>query len=198
MYLSSRPQPIIAFGDSLVEGLGATKHHDWVSLLSARHSVPILNKGKKHDTTRSAMARLEKDVFRHNPSFIILLLGGNDILLRIPKKETFLNLSSIIDRIQKQNTGVLLVGVRGGILVDAFKGKFQALAEEKEIPFIPNILEDILDEPSLMTDPLHPNDEGYRMMAARIESMLAQVFTSTDKEVLNPFKFSHLPLNKSV
>ena len=183
MPLSSQPQPIIAFGDSLVEGMGATKHHDWVSLLSARHPVPIMNKGKRHDTTRSAMARLEKDVLRHNPSFTILLLGGNDILFRIPKKETFGNLSSIIDCIQKQNTGVLLVGVRGGIHVDAFEGKYQALAEEKAIPFIPNILEDILGEPRLMTDAFHPNDEGYRMMADRIEGMLDHVFTSTHKRL---------------
>ena len=193
MHLSFRPQPIIAFGDSLVEGIGATEHHDWVSVLSTRHPVPIMNKGKRHDTTRSAMARLEKDVLRHNPSFIILLLGGNDILFRIPKKETFLNLGSIIDCIQKQNTGVLLVGVRGGIRVDAFEGKYQALAEEKEIPFIPNILENILGEPELMTDPFHPNDKGYRMMADRIERMLEHVFTSTD---MNYARRSNFPTHR--
>jgi len=176
MPLSPQKRPIIAFGDSLVEGLGASKNHDWVSLLSARYPIPILNKGKRDDTTRSALTRLEKDVMHHDPCFTILLLGGNDILFRIPKKETFLNLSSMIDQIQTQKIGVLLVGVRGGILVDAFEGKFQTLAEEKGIPFIPNILEDILDEPGLMTDPFHPNDKGYQMMADRIEGVLIQVF----------------------
>ncbi len=175
MPLSPQKRPIIAFGDSLVEGLGASKNHDWVSLLSARNHIPILNKGRRHDTTRSALIRLEKDVIHHNPYLTILLLGGNDILLRIPKKETFLNLGNMIDRIQAQEIGVLLIGVRGGILVDAFEGKFQTLAEDKGIPFIPNILEDILDKPGLMTDPLHPNDEGHQIIADRIESMLGQV-----------------------
>jgi lysophospholipase L1-like esterase len=174
MPLSPQPRPIIAFGDSLVEGLGASKNQDWVSLLAARYHIPILNKGRRHDTTRSALIRLEEDVIYHNPYLTILLLGGNDILFRIPKKETFLNLSKIIDRIQEQEISVLLVGVRGGILMDAFAGKFQTLAEEKGIPFIPNILEDILEDPGLMTDPLHPNDEGHQIIADRIESMLGQ------------------------
>ncbi len=175
MALSRQQRPIIAFGDSLVEGLGASKNRNWVSLLSARSHIPILNKGQRHDTTRSALTRLEKDVLLHNPLLTILLLGGNDILFRIPKKETFLNLSHMIDRIQNQEIGVLLVGVRGGILIDAFEGKFQTLAKEKGIPCIPNILEDILDDPGLMTDPLHPNDDGHQIIADRIEGMLGQV-----------------------
>ena len=172
---SHRKRPIIAFGDSLVEGIGASTGHDWVSLLSARYHVPILNKGRKQDTTRTAQARLDEDVFRHNPLLVILLLGGNDIIFRIPKKETFFNLGSMIDRIQHHGAGVLLVGVRGGILADAFEGQFQALAEKKAVPLIANILEDILPDPTLMSDPLHPNDAGYRIMADRIDCSLTQV-----------------------
>ena len=179
MPLSRQQRPIIAFGDSLVEGLGASKNRDWVSLLSARSQIPILNKGRRHDTTHSALIRLENDVILHNPLLTILLLGGNDILFRIPKKETFHNLSQMIDRFQTQEIGVLLLGVRGGILIDAFEGKFHSLAEEKGIPLIPNILEDILDNPDLMTDPLHPNDEGHQIIADRIEGMLGQVDNPT-------------------
>ena len=86
---STSPRPIVAFGDSLVEGIGASSANDWVSLLSHRYAVPIMNQGKKEDTTRSAQARLEHDVLQHDPLLVILLLGGNDIILRIPKKETF-------------------------------------------------------------------------------------------------------------
>ena len=178
MFPTPQQPPIIAFGDSLVEGLGASKNRDWVSTLSARFPIPILNKGQRHDTTRSALLRLEKDVMPYNPCLTILLLGGNDILVRIPKRETFLNLSTMIDRILTHDIGVLLVGVRGGILADAFEGKFQSLAEEKGIPYIPNILEDILDNPALMTDPLHPNDEGHQIIADRIESVLVHIVDS--------------------
>ena len=131
-----RQRPIIAFGDSLVEGIGASRANDWVSILSTRYTLPILNKGKKEDTTRTAQDRLDKDVLQHDPLLVILLIGGNDIIFRIPKKETFLNLGSMIDRIQNHGAGVLLVGVRGGILADAFEGQFQSLGEKKGVPFI--------------------------------------------------------------
>ena len=71
--------------------------------------------------------------------------------------------------------GALLVGVRGGILADAFDGQFQSLARKKNVPFIPNILEDILGDTTLMADPLHPNDAGYRLIADRIDRLLTQV-----------------------
>ena len=166
-------RPIVAFGDSLVEGIGASTANDWVSLLSDRYAFPIMNKGKKQDTTRSAQARLDHDVLQHDPFLVILLLGGNDIIVRIPKKETFRNLGNMIDRIQQHGAGVLLVGVRGGIVVDAFEGQFQDLAEVKSIPFIANVLEDILEDSRLMSDQLHPNDAGYRIIADRIDCLLS-------------------------
>ena len=174
MHRSPPQRPIVAFGDSLVEGIGASEAHDWVSLLSDRYAFPIMNKGKKQDTTRSAQARLDHDVLQHDPFLVILLLGGNDIIFRIPKKETFLNLGNMIDRIQTHGAGVLLVGVRGGILADAFEGRFQDLAEKKAIPFIGNVLEDILEDSRLMSDQLHPNNEGHRIIADRIDSSLSR------------------------
>ena len=39
----------------------------------------------------------------------------------------------------------------------------------------PNILEDILGNTTLMSDPLHPNDAGYRIIADRIDSSLTTV-----------------------
>ena len=175
MNRSHTQRPIVAFGDSLVEGLGASNGNDWVSILSDRYAFPIMNKGKKEDTTRSAQARLDHDVLQHDPFLVILLLGGNDIIFRIPKKETFLNLGNMIDRIHQHGAGVLLVGVRGGIVVDAFEGQFQDLAEKKAIPFIANVLEGILEDTRLMSDQLHPNDAGHRIIAERIDSSLSPV-----------------------
>ena len=177
MSRSKENRPIIAFGDSLVEGIGASEGNDWVSILTARYQIPLLNRGKSHDTTRSAKARLEEDVLQQDPRLVVLLLGGNDVLVRIPKKETFSNFRIMIDRIHEQRTEVLLIGVRGGISVDAFEGKFQALAEDTGTHFIPDILEGILGDPKLMADPLHPNDEGYRIMAERIGPVLINVIS---------------------
>lgn len=74
--------PIIAFGDSLTAGVGATAGQDYVSQLSRKSGVPIINAGISGNTTRDAAARLQSDVLSRNPSVVIVWLGGNDILQR--------------------------------------------------------------------------------------------------------------------
>jgi acyl-CoA thioesterase I len=74
--------PIIAFGNSLTAGVGASPGQDYVSELERRGGVSIINAGVPGDTTADALARLNEDVLRYNPSTVIVFLGGNDILYR--------------------------------------------------------------------------------------------------------------------
>jgi len=168
-------QNIIAFGDSLVAGSGVSYGNGFVSILSGRIGLPIINAGTGGDTTKSALERLEQDVLSNDPHIVIVLLGGNDAIRRIPKEETFQNLAIIIDRIQEKGAAVLLLGIRGGIIGDGFKKSFSELAKEKKVFYVPRILDDIFGNPSLMADRIHPNDEGYEMMADRIEPVLVEM-----------------------
>src|SRR3989338_9885010 len=90
---------IVAFGDSLVFGVGATEGHDFVSLLGGMIGEPIENLGVSGDTTLSGLARLDKVVEKH-PRIVLLLLGGNDYLRKISREETFRNLETIILRLE--------------------------------------------------------------------------------------------------
>jgi acyl-CoA thioesterase-1 len=165
-------RPIIAFGDSLVEGFGVTAGEDFPSVLSSRLGVPIVNAGRSGDTTAMALARLERDVLVKQPRIVIVLLGGNDALQFLPKEETERNLREIVHRIRKSGAEVLLVGIRGGILHDKFEGLFEKIAEEEGARYVPNIMEGIFGHPTLLSDPIHPNAKGYAMMADRIEPVL--------------------------
>ena len=106
-------QGIIVFGDSLVAGRGASAGQDFVSVLSRRLGTTIVNAGQSGDTTGAALARLERDVLALNPRIVVVLLGGNDYLRRIPTKETFANLDSIVDQIREHGAAVVLVGIIG-------------------------------------------------------------------------------------
>ena len=113
-------QRIIAFGDSLVEGRGATPGKDFVSVLARRLSTPIENAGRSGDTTVTALARLDRDVLARNPRVVIVLLGGNDFLRRMPTDDTFRNLSTIVERIRARGAAVVLVGVSVGLISDSY------------------------------------------------------------------------------
>ena len=166
---------VIAFGDSLVEGVGASAGRDVVSLLSARVGVPIVNAGRSGDTTGTARARLDSAVLSRRPRVVIVVLGGNDFLRRIPHEETFANLDAIVDRIRERGAAVILVGLSFGVLTDTYGDGYEDLARRTSSGLVPDILEGILGQPDLMADHIHPNDRGYRMMADRIEPVLREL-----------------------
>lgn len=158
---------IIAFGDSLVAGSGATAGKDFVSLLSKQLGRPITNLGVPGDTTADGLARITT-VIAKDPGTVILLLGGNDYLKRVPEEQTFANLRSIITKLQEQGALVVVLGVRGGILRDNFLDQFDALADETGVIYVPDVLEGIVRNEQFMSDTIHPNDTGYARIAKRV------------------------------
>jgi lysophospholipase L1-like esterase len=166
---------VIAFGDSLVAGHGATPGHDFVSVLSKRLRVPIVNEGRNGDTTRTALERLDRDVLRRNPKIVIVLLGGNDFLRRVPEEETFANLDRIVTRIRDRGAAVVLVGVSVGLFSDPYGDQYEAVARRTSSGLVPDILDDIFSRRDRMADSIHPNDRGYEIVAQRLEPVLREL-----------------------
>lgn len=172
---SVEAKTVVAFGDSLVKGFGATRDGGFVSILSDEAGVPIINAGKNGDTTESALARLETDALSFKASIVIVLLGGNDALRQVPIDETFRNLEEIIERIEDTGAEVLLVGVQGSAFTDPYLNEFNDLAESKDVEYVPDVLRGIWSQQSLMSDLIHPNDSGYGKMAEKIEPHLLKM-----------------------
>lgn len=170
----SQGSDIIAFGDSLVYGVGATAGHDFVSLLAKKIGQPIVNLGHSGDTTADGLARIgQLDNFR--PKVVILLLGGNDYLKKIPAMETKRNLSLIIENIQARGAVVLLLGVRGGLLSDNFKRMFESLRDSYGTAYVYDVLDNLLLKREYMSDAIHPNDKGYSLITDRVYPVLLKL-----------------------
>jgi lysophospholipase L1-like esterase len=171
---------IVAFGDSLVAGRGATSGNDFVSLLSRRTGLAIVNAGRSGDTTRSALERLDRDVLARNPRVVIVLLGGNDYLRRVPPDETFRNLETIVTRIRREGAAVVLVGVNVGLFTDQYGHRYDTLARRTSAGLVPDVLDGILGHADRSADAIHPNDRGYEMIADRIEPVLREIVERAD------------------
>lgn len=165
---------IIAFGDSLVQGVGATNGNDFVSLLSKKIGEPIINLGHSGDTTADGIKRLvELDAY--NPKVVILLLGGNDHLKKIPIVDTRNNLAILIENIQSRGAVVLLLGVRGGLFNDKFDTEFESLRDEYHTAYVSDVLDGLFGNQAYMSDVIHPNDTGYAIIADRVHPILLEI-----------------------
>lgn len=162
---------VLAFGDSLTFGIGSTSGNGYVPVLERRIGVDIFNSGIPGNTTGDALTRLSTSVLARDPRIVIVLLGGNDILQNVPVQTRIDNITQIVERIRSDGSKVILVGLGSG-QVDPFNGELPGLASRTGSTYVPNILDGIIGNPSLMFDQIHPNDAGYAIMADRIEPAL--------------------------
>jgi acyl-CoA thioesterase I len=101
-----------------------------------------------------------------------VLLGGNDTLRRVPVEQTFADLAQIIERLQSVGAGVVLVGAPGGLYGTRYEKEYETLARRYGAAYVPNILQGLLRKSEYMADAIHPNNDGHRIMADRIEPAL--------------------------
>ena len=164
----------VAFGDSLTAGSGASGGNDFPTLLSQKIGRKILNKGVPGETTENALGHVD-EIIRLQPRVVLLCFGGNDGLQQLPMDKTFANLSTIIDRLQESGSFVILIGIRSASVRDRYAKSFETLASKKHVLYAPNILSGVLGTPNLMSDYVHPNDDGYKAVAERLEKILQPV-----------------------
>jgi acyl-CoA thioesterase I len=166
--------PWVAFGDSLTLGVGSSDGHSYPALLEQRLGNRIVNLGSAGSTTEDGLQRVD-DVIRLDTKVVLLCLGGNDGLRSMPAPQMFNNLGLIIDRLHKAGAFVVLIGVRSVSLLDKNQTGFKTLARQKRVLYVPDILSGVFANPQLMADEIHPNDQGYAVIAERIESALQPV-----------------------
>lgn len=161
---------IVALGDSLTEGSQDRTTKGYPEHLSRLIGKPVINAGRWGAATADALKLLDEDVLRHNPRIVIVLLGGNDIIRRIPPEDTEANLREIIRRIQERGALVMLASVDTAIMgrSDAWNRSIARVAREAGVVYIPDVMRGILYNPARTYDKIHPNEEGERLLAERI------------------------------
>lgn len=166
---NSKPsgENIICFGDSLTFGTGAGSDMDYPSQLSKMIGKPIINAGVPGNTTADALKRLENDVLSLSPRIVLITLGGNDLRNKISKDSAFANLNKIVRLIQGKGALVIIGGVNIPFMGRGFGKAYQELAKETGSVLIVNVFEGIMGKSDLMSDPIHPNDKGYTIMAQK-------------------------------
>lgn len=180
---------IVAFGDSLIAGLGLPESESFPAKLEAAlkargKEVSVVNAGVSGDTSAAALKRLDW-ALADGASAIIVELGGNDALQGIPPEGTKANLAKIIEAAQAKHLPVLLAGMEaprnmGRDYTDAFHAIYPALAAQYGVLLYPFFLDGVALEDSLMqADGIHPNAKGVtkivEQIMPKVDELLARV-----------------------
>ena len=80
---------VLILGDSLSFGTGAGKGQDYPTLLAVNTGWNIINAGVPGDTSAQGLARLPDLLEVHQPTVLMVELGGNDFLMRHPATVDF-------------------------------------------------------------------------------------------------------------
>lgn len=169
---------VMVWGDSLSSGVGASSPmNGYVGVLKERLSLDLTNKAVSGETTGDVLLHFERDLSEVRPDIVMILLGGNDLLRRVPISETFDNLRTLIVAAQKQKAVVYLIGFQKHI-DDNYANEFEALAKETGALYTGDILGGIIGNQTLMSDEIHPNDKGYLKMADKIAPNLESLVLS--------------------
>jgi lysophospholipase L1-like esterase len=182
----SNTEIIVCFGDSLTFGTGAGKGMDYPSQLSKMIRKTVINKGIPGDTTTSALRRLNRDVLSKNPDFVLITLGGNDLKNGVSVDVAFGKLKHIVQTIQKHGAKVIIGGLVFPGIDRGFGKGYEDLAQQTGAMLVPNLLEGIVKNPNLMSDPIHPNDSGYTVIARRFHKAIAFLEPNTTLTVKAP------------
>jgi acyl-CoA thioesterase I len=163
---------VLAFGDSLTRGTGAKDSESYPAVLASETGLTIVNAGIPGEESDAGLARLPALLAKEQPDLVILGHGGNDLLRKRDLNLTEANLRQMIGLAQASGASVILLGVPKPGLFIGTHPLYLELAESQGIPVEDEALADILSDPNLKSDAIHPNAAGYAELAAAIHALL--------------------------
>ena len=164
---------ILAFGDSLTYGTGVKKEASYPAILEQLSGFKVINEGIPGEISAAGLERLPGLLNEYEPQLLVLIHGGNDILRKIPHEQTTRHLNQMISLARQRDIKVVMLGVPRFSLFSLKSVDFyEYLAKQNKVPIDVDVLPDILSSKQLKSDRIHPNAEGYRLMAQAVYELL--------------------------
>lgn len=166
---------IVAYGDSLTEGLGAAREESYPAILSRLMGFEVCNLGVSGRTTSVALDAMS-EVLDAQPKVVVLILGANDALQGLSRLQTKENILKMVNKLRAQGILVVLAGIDSRRLdIPKFLKDLHSLYLEiaselsDDVLFIPSAMDGILGDPELTSsDGMHPNGKGYARLAQNL------------------------------
>lgn len=178
---------ILILGDSLSAAYNIPVEQGWTRLFSndigSRFpQTSVVNASISGETTFGGLQRLPGLLQQHDPTHLIIELGGNDGLRGLDFRQSTDNLRHMVELAQARRVTVLIVGVRmppnfGFTYNQRFQQVFETVAEEFGVHYLPKFLEGVAaSDPALMqADGIHPTAAAQPILAEKVIDRMAEI-----------------------
>jgi lysophospholipase L1-like esterase len=163
---------VLAFGDSLTFGTGASEAESYPAQLEQLIGRRVVRAGVPGEVTAQALERLPGALDEHAPRLLLLCIGGNDFLRRAGNAQAERNVREMVKLAKSRGVNVLLIGTPEPALLPSPPAFYAAVAKEFGVPYEESVITEVMKDASLKSDPIHPNARGYRLIAERLAALL--------------------------
>ncbi len=186
-YANHSTARILILGDSLSAAHNIPIDKGWAQLFSTniRSSFPqtsVINASISGETTYGGLQRLPGLLTKHQPTHLVIELGGNDGLRGFAFNQSTDNLRQMIRLAHARGIAVLLIGVRmppnlGTAYNTRFQQVFETVVRDSGINYLPMFLQGVAaSDPSLMqADGIHPTVLAQPILAQKVELKMIQI-----------------------
>ena len=143
-------------------------------MLAGLSGWQVVNAGVPGDISALALERLPALLREHQPALVLVSIGGNDLLRRLPEADARANLQRICELAQAAGAQVLVLAVPRPSMAAAFIGSltdhpmYAEVAAALKLPLLAQGWAAVLADESLRADPIHANARGYAQMARAV------------------------------
>ena len=172
---------VLALGDSLTAPHGVKPGEDWPTLLGQKTGWVVINAGISGNTSAQALDRLPALLDEHQPQLVLVSLGGNDMLRKLPQAQTVANLGRMLDLAKASGAKAVLLAtpkpsIAGAVFNSLSPADFYPeVAKDKKVPLIADALPEVLSDTALKSDQLHPNAAGHALLGEKIHADLKKI-----------------------
>ena len=144
----------------------------------------VINASISGETTYGGLQRLPRLLDEHDPTLLVIELGGNDGLRGLGFAQSTDNLRNMARLAVDRGIEVVLIGVRmppnfGAAYSERFQQIYQTVADEFDIVYLPRFLEGVAaSDPALMQeDGIHPTAKAQPLLARKVEDGIAPLLS---------------------
>lgn len=174
----SRGSTVLAFGDSLTAGYGASPSSSYPAVLAQITGWNIVNGGVSGDTTTDALKRLPDLLRQHAPKLVLTGIGGNDFLHQVPAATIRANIVTLCKQIKNSGAQNMLIAMPQFSAIAAAVGMlsdnpmYEEVATKLGIALQKGGWAEVLSNEKLRSDQIHANADGYAHFAQLLAKSL--------------------------